>query len=91
MKDKKLHFEGTFNATRAVVEEDTVIGGVSMFVHLAENLIQWTKLNLRKDELVGAVILAKALTTSLSKIAGNAGKNGFLVIEKINQKDFTLR
>jgi len=90
MKDKKLRLEDAINATRAAVEEGIVPGGGSMFVHLSESLKQWAKLNLREDELIGALILAKAITAPLSRIAENAGKNSYLIIEKIEQEDFTF-
>lgn len=90
MKDKKLRLEDAINATRAAVEEGIVPGGGTMFVHLAENLRQWAKLNLYDDELVGALILSKAITAPLRRIAQNAGKNGALIMENIEQQDFNI-
>ena len=87
MKDKKLRLEDAINATRAAVEEGIVAGGGTMFVHLSESLTQWAKLNLREDELIGSLILAKAITTPLKRIVENAGKNSAVVIEKIENAD----
>ena len=50
MKDKKLRLEDAINATRAAVEEGTVPGGGTMFVHLSETLKTWVKINLTDDE-----------------------------------------
>lgn len=90
MKDKKLRLEDAINATRAAVEEGIVPGGGTMFIHLAENLRQWAKLNLHEDELIGALILSKAITAPLRRIAENAGKNGALTMERIEQEDFNI-
>lgn len=90
MKDKKLRLEDAINATRAAVEEGIVPGGGTMFVHLSENLKQWSKLNLHEDELIGALILSKAITAPLRRIVENAGKNSALTMEKIEQEDFTI-
>jgi chaperonin GroEL len=90
MKDKKLRLEDAINATRAAVEEGIVPGGGTMFVHLAESLREWAKVNLREDELIGALILEKAITAPLRRIAENAGKNNFIIIEQIEKGDFTF-
>ena len=90
MRDKKLRLEDAINATRAAVEEGIVPGGGTMFVHLAESLKQWAKLNLREDELVGALILSKAITAPLRRIAENAGKNNSIIIERIEAEDFNI-
>ena len=90
MRDKKLRLEDAINATRAAVEEGIVPGGGTMFVHLAESLKQWAKLNLREDELVGALILSKAITAPLRRISENAGKNSSIIMERIEQQDFNI-
>ena len=61
-----------------------------MFVHLAENLRQWAKLNLHDDELIGALILSKAIKAPLRRIVENAGKNAALIMERIEQEDFNI-
>ena len=90
MKDKKLRLEDAINATRAAVEEGIVPGGGTTFVHLAEILRQWAKLNLKEDELIGALILSKAITSPLRRIAENAGKNSSIIIEKIENENFNI-
>jgi chaperonin GroEL len=90
MKDKKLRLEDAINATRAAIEEGIIPGGGSTFVHLSESLKQWAKLNLREDELIGALILAKAITAPLRRIVENAGKNSSLIIEKIENNNFNI-
>jgi chaperonin GroEL len=88
MKDKKLRLEDAINATKAAVEEGIVPGGGTLFVHLAESLKTWAKANLKEDELVGALIIARAIVEPLKRIAENAGKNGVVIIEAIQEKDF---
>nr|YP_010726317.1 60-kDa chaperonin [Hypnea brasiliensis]WCH55423.1 60-kDa chaperonin [Hypnea brasiliensis]WDY84792.1 60-kDa chaperonin [Hypnea brasiliensis] len=90
MKDKKLRLEDAINATRAAIEEGIVPGGGSTLVHIAEFLSQWSKKNLSNEELVGASIVEKALVAPLYKIVENAGKNGFVVVEKVKNSDFSI-
>merc|ERR1712085_108707 len=69
MKDKKLRLEDAINATRAAVEEGIVPGGGATLTHLSENLISWSKNNLKEDELVGAMIISRAILAPLKRIA----------------------
>jgi len=90
MRDKKLRLEDAINATRAAVEEGIVPGGGSTLVHLSENLINWAKSNLIEDELIGAIITARSILAPLRRIAENAGINGSVIIEKIQQQEFEI-
>jgi chaperonin GroEL len=90
MKDKKLRLEDAINATRAAVEEGIVPGGGATLAHLSENLITWAKNNLKEDELIGAMIISKAILAPLRRIAENAGINGAVIIEKVQQQEFEI-
>nr|YP_010903965.1 60-kDa chaperonin [Hypnea musciformis]WCH57016.1 60-kDa chaperonin [Hypnea musciformis] len=90
MKDKKLRLEDAINATRAAIEEGIVPGGGSTLVHIAESLSQWSKSNLSNEELVGANIVQKALVAPLYKIVENSGKNGFVIVEKVKNSNFSV-
>jgi len=90
MKDKKLRLEDAINATKAAIEEGIVPGGGSTLVHLSEDLDIWAKDNLEDEELVGALIVKKALLSPLTRIAENAGVNGAVIVEKVKQSDFAV-
>ena len=90
MKNKKLRLEDAINATRAAVEEGIVPGGGTTLAHLSDNLILWAKTNLKEDELIGAKIVAKAILAPLIRIAENAGINGPVIIEKVQQEEFEI-
>ena len=90
MKDKKLRLEDAINATRAAVEEGIVPGGGATLTHLSENLVTWAKNNLKEDELVGAMIISRAIVAPLKRISENAGVNGAVIIEHVKQKDFEI-
>lgn len=83
MKDRKLRLEDAINATRAAIEEGIVPGGGATLAHISKELTQWTKQNLKGDELIGGNIIAKAMTAPLKRIAENAGVNGSVIIEKV--------
>jgi len=89
-KDKKLRLEDAINATRAAVEEGIVPGGGATLAHLSENLITWAKTNLKEDELIGAMIISRAILAPLRRIAENAGINGPVIIEKVQEQDFEI-
>ncbi len=88
MKDKKLRLEDAINATKAAVEEGIVPGGGTTLAHLAPALEDWAKANLSGEELIGAHIVASALTAPLMRIAQNAGVNGAVVAENVKNKPF---
>lgn len=90
MKDKKLRLEDAINATRAAVEEGIVPGGGTTLAHLSKNLINWAKSNLKEDELVGAMVLSRAILAPLKRISENAGINGAVTIENVQQQEFQI-
>jgi len=90
MKDRKLRLEDAVNATKAAVEEGIVPGGGTTLAHISEELFEWAKDNLLEDELIGALIVEKALSAPLKKIATNAGQNGAVVFEKVKDADFEV-
>jgi len=90
MKDKKLRLEDAINATRAAVEEGIVPGGGATLTHLSENLLSWAKNNLQDDELIGAMIITRAILAPLRRIAENAGINGPVIIEQVQQEEFEV-
>ncbi|MDJ0510862.1 MAG: chaperonin GroEL [Crocosphaera sp.] len=88
MKDRKLRLEDAINATKAAVEEGIVPGGGTTLAHLTPTLEEWANGNLANEELTGALIVARALTSPLKRIAENAGQNGAVVAERVKEKDF---
>jgi chaperonin GroEL len=90
MKDKKLRLEDAINATKAAVEEGIVPGGGTTLAHLAPQLEQWANSNLKNEELIGALIVARALPAPLKRIAENAGQNGAVIAERVKEKEFNI-
>ncbi|MFO8040311.1 MAG: chaperonin GroEL [Sodalinema sp.] len=90
MKDRKLRLEDAINATKAAVEEGIVPGGGTTLAHLAPGLEEWANSNLENEELTGALIVARALTSPLKRIAENAGQNGAVIAERVKEKDFNV-
>ncbi len=90
MKDRKLRLEDAINATKAAVEEGIVPGGGATLAHLVPDLEVWAAANLTGEELIGAMIVTRALTAPLKRIAQNAGQNGAVIAEKVKEKDFSI-
>jgi len=90
MKDRKLRLEDAINATKAAVEEGIVPGGGTTLTHLAPELQEWATANLTGEELTGAIIVSKALSAPVKRIAQNAGFNGAVIAENIREKDFNI-
>jgi chaperonin GroEL len=82
MKEKKHRIEDAISATRAAVEEGVVPGGGSALVHAAAAV---DALDLSGDEATGATIVRLALDAPLSRIAGNAGFEGPVVVSKVRE------
>jgi chaperonin GroEL len=90
MKDRKLRLEDAINATKAAVEEGIVPGGGTTLAHLAPQLEAWATSNLSGEELTGALIVMRALSAPLSRIAQNAGQNGAVIVERVKEKEFNV-
>lgn len=90
MKDRKLRLEDAINATKAAVEEGIVPGGGTTLAHLSPALEEWASSSLKGEELIGAMIVARALAAPLKRIAENAGQNGAVIAERVKEKDFNV-
>ncbi|QLE39484.1 chaperonin GroEL [Nostoc sp. C052] len=90
LKDRKLRLEDAINATKAAVEEGIVPGGGTTLAHLAPDLENWAKSTLVNEELTGALIVSRALSAPLKRIAENAGQNGAVIAERVKEKDFNV-
>jgi chaperonin GroEL len=83
MKEKKARVEDALAATRAAVEEGIVPGGGVTMLHATEAV---RKLNLDKEEKVGAEIVANCLSEPARIIASNAGKEGAVIVERLKKE-----
>jgi chaperonin GroEL len=90
MKDRKLRLEDAINATKAAVEEGIVPGGGTTLAHLVPQLEEWANANLTAEGLTGALIVARAISAPLKRIAENAGQNGAVIAERVKEKDFNV-
>ena len=82
LKEKKHRVEDALSATRAAVEEGIVPGGG---VALINALSALNKIKAKGDEATGVAILKRALEEPLRCIAGNSGREGSVVINKIKE------
>ena len=81
MKEKKARVEDALNATRAAVEEGIVPGGGTALVRAAKVLDSVKGID--DDESAGVLIVHRAAEEPLRMIAGNAGFEGSVVVEKV--------
>ena len=81
LKEKKSRIEDALQATRAAVEEGIVAGGGVALVNALPALDALQPAD--KDEEVGINIIRKAMEAPLRAIAGNAGYEGSIVVEKV--------
>ncbi len=83
MKEKKARVEDAMHATRAAVEEGIVAGGGVALVRAAKVLEGFKADENDNDEQIGVNIVRRALEEPLRQIAGNAGKEGAVIVEKV--------
>ncbi|WP_018810167.1 chaperonin GroEL [Salinispora pacifica] len=86
MKERKHRIEDAIAATKAAVEEGTVPGGGAALAQVLPALDD--DLGLVGDEKVGVSIVRKALVEPLRWIAQNAGHDGYVVVQKVVDKDW---
>ncbi len=80
MKEKKARVEDALHATRAAVEEGIVPGGGVPLLR-AQQALEGLKLN--DEQSVGLNIVRRALEEPLRQIAGNAGEEGSIVVQRV--------
>ena len=81
MKEKKARVEDALNATRAAVEEGIVPGGGTALLRATKALETLT--GLTAEQQAGVNIIRRALEEPLRQIAGNAGYEGSIVVDKV--------
>ena len=81
MKEKKARVEDALNATRAAVEEGIVPGGGTALLRAAKVLESLKGLS--TEQQAGVNIIRRALEEPLRQIAGNAGHEGSIVVDKV--------
>jgi chaperonin GroEL len=85
MKEKKARVEDALHATRAAVEEGIVAGGGVAFLRTQKAV---EKMNLDEpDEQIGVSIVRRALEEPIRAIAGNAGAEGSIVVERVRNAE----
>jgi chaperonin GroEL len=83
MKEKKARVEDALHSTRAAVEEGVVAGGGVALVRALAAIEGLTGDN--EDQNVGIAIAQRAMSAPLRQIAANAGVEGAVVLDKVNQ------
>ena len=81
MKEKKARVEDALNATRAAVEEGIVPGGGTALLR-AGKVLDSIK-GLSPEQQAGISIIRRSLEEPLRQIAGNAGFEGSIVVDKV--------
>jgi len=84
MKEKKARVEDALHATRAAVEEGIVPGGGVALLR-AQRALDGLGESLPEDERAGVMIVRRAIEEPLRWIAGNAGLEGSIVVEKVKR------
>ncbi|TSA01160.1 MAG: chaperonin GroEL [Nitrospiraceae bacterium] len=88
MKEKKARVEDALHATKAAVEEGVVPGGG---VALLRCIPALEKIKLEQhDQQVGINIVKRALEEPIRQIAGNAGLEGSVVVERVKKEKETM-
>ena len=86
MKEAKRRMEDALNATRAAVEEGVIAGGGSAYIH-AQDAVKKVVESLEGDEKTGARIVYKALEAPLFTIASNAGLEGAVIVNNVQNTE----
>lgn len=82
MQEKKLRIEDAISATKSAVSEGIVCGGGIALLHTANAVAQLVD-SLDGDEKTGAQIIYDSLFAPIKKICENAGVDGSIIIDKI--------
>ena len=81
MKEKKDRVEDALNATRAAVEEGTIVGGGAALVHASRILEDWSTGHEEQD--FGIRIVKRSIEEPLRQISSNAGLEGSVIVNEV--------
>jgi chaperonin GroEL len=84
MKEKKARVEDALHATRAALEEGIVPGGGVALLR-AQKALDGLEEGLPEEERAGVRIVRRAIEEPLRWIAGNAGLEGAVVVQKVKE------
>jgi chaperonin GroEL len=85
MKEKKARVEDALHATRAAVEEGVVAGGGVALLRAQADLDGLEASLEEEEQRAGVKIVRRALEEPLRWIAGNAGIDGSIVVQKVRE------
>jgi len=85
MKERKDRVQDALNATKAAAKEGYVPGGGVAFIR-ARAAVDHAREKARGDEKLGYDVVAAALNSPLCQIVENAGEDGYVVLDAVNQK-----
>ena len=86
LKEKKHRIEDALSATRAAIEEGIVPGGGVALIR-ARKAVAAVQATLVGDEAAGARIVFESLTAPARNIAANAGLEGGVMVQKIEDAE----
>ncbi len=89
MKEKKLRIEDALAATKAAVEEGIVAGGGVAYVNIISK-VKEVLATVSGDEKTGVQIIVRALEEPIRQIAGNAGLEGSIVVDKVKNSQVNI-
>jgi chaperonin GroEL len=84
LKEKKHRIEDALSATRAAIDEGIVAGGGTALIRSRASVLELAA-SLEGDEATGAKIVAHALEAPLRQIAQNAGLEGAVMVQNVEQ------
>jgi chaperonin GroEL len=84
VKEKKARVEDALHACRAAVEEGILAGGGVAMLRARKAI---DKLKLKGDQKIGADIIRRALVEPIKQIAENAGEDGSIIAQKVEESD----
>ena len=87
LKELKLRIEDALNATRAAVEEGMVSGGGTALVNVIGKV---AALEAEGDVATGIKIVVRALEEPIRQIAENAGYEGSVIVDKLENVDLGI-
>ncbi len=89
LKEKKHRIEDALSATRAAIDEGIVAGGGTALVRARKAVLALIA-TLEGDEATGAKIVSHALTAPLRQIALNAGMEGAVQVQAVENAEGSI-
>jgi chaperonin GroEL len=88
IQEERQKIENAISTIKSSLEEGVLPGAGSFYLHLCEEIKNWSSLNLVGDEIFAAQIACEALRRPFSELCNNTNTKEYKILQKLTQVSY---